>query len=163
MERAQNNTEKIIEQINFNGQEAHLLSAIKELHQLGLELTLLPEFRLKDGKEELTSEKSSIWLSPSTPTVEIASRYMRRNRHYRSVIIFKADTHDDVGSSTVVMPNACADFEEITSLIVAVRNVVRFDSILIDDLISDFSCMPDSTLCVPMKQPNSNKDEDVPV
>lgn len=170
MNLTQNKTEKVIEQINLNGQEAHLLSAVKELHQLGLELTLVPEFRLQDGKEDHTSEKSSISLSPSTTTVEIASRYMRRNRHYRSVIIFKANTNEDFGSSTVVMPNAGACFEEITSLIVAVRNVVRFDSILIDDLISDhssvqvdeylslFSCKPDSEICVPTKQSNSNKD-----
>ena len=162
MNQTQNKTEKVIEQINFNGQEAHLLSAVKELRQLGLQLTLLPEYKLKDSKEELTSEKDPIWLSPSTPTIEIASRYMRLNRHYRSVIIFKDDTNEDVGSSTVVMPNAWADFEEITSLIVAVRNVVCFESILIDPLISDFECALGPKAYLHLKQSNSSEDIDKP-
>ena len=82
------------------------------------------------------TDVGTIQMESDTPSEVVASTYLWRNRVVRSVIIFRFVESDDFYShSTVVMPEGGNHPpEQVTRLVDAVRNVVNFNCIDIEDL-----------------------------
>ncbi len=66
---------------------------------------------------------------------KVTDLYMIRNEHKRSVIIFCQTMPNEIGSSTVVMPNMASSRKDVVKLVMAVSGVVEFDCVSIEDLL----------------------------
>lgn len=114
------------------------IEALKEAEKLlrdnGVYLTPETNRDLKDRLCYLAGLSEPVWLKAEATTAKIVDTYLLRNEYRRSVIIFKFLNRDHPDWSTVVMPVGVAKPEEVSSLVDAVRNVVEFNAVVIDDL-----------------------------
>lgn len=127
-----------------------LTAAVQELNDNGINLTTETQQELEDRLNYLSGLHEPIRLEASAITEGIADAYFRRNKVKRSVIIFQIDGGDYPGSSTVIMPDATADENQVFDLVEAVRKIVTFDHIFIDDLYDQPSQKPEVKDCLGM-------------
>lgn len=111
-----------------------IIEAVNQLAKIGIRLPYEVRCEVVERLNFLEGFQYPMLMEMDTDSKQIAEAYLRRNQTRRSVILFKEREDEFAGSSTVLMPNATSKEEEIIELVDAMRKIVQFNKIKIDDL-----------------------------